>query len=47
MLKRHLASQTLERLLTNELCPAETPDQENPVQRLKQKLQNIGKEEQK
>ena len=47
MLKRHLASQTLERLLTHELCPEETPDQENPVQRLKQKLQNIGKEEQK
>ena len=47
MLKRHLASQTLERLLTNELCPAETPDQENPVQRLKQKLLSIGKEERK
>lgn len=44
MLKRHLASQTLERLLTHELCPEETPDQENPVQRLKQKLQKIGKE---
>ena len=47
MLKRHLASQTLERLLTNELCPVETPDQENPVQRLKQKLLSIGKEERK
>ena len=47
MLKRHLASQTLERLLTNELCPDENPDQENPVQRLKQKLQKIGKEERK
>lgn len=47
MLKRHLASQTLERLLTNELCPEETPDQENPMQRLKQKLQKIGKEERK
>lgn len=47
MLKRHLASQTLERLLTNELCPVETPDQENPVQRLKQKLHSIGKEERK
>lgn len=47
MLKRHLASQTLERLLTNELCPEENPDQENPVQRLKQKLQKIGKEERK
>ena len=47
MLKRHLASQTLERLLTNELCPEENPDQENPMQRLKQKLQKIGKEERK
>ena len=47
MLKRHLASQTLERLLTHELCPEETPDQENPVQKLKQKLQKIGKEERK
>ena len=47
MLKRHLASQTLERLLTHELCPEENPDQENPVQRLKQKLQKIGKEERK
>ena len=47
MLKRHLAPQTLERLLTNELCPEEKPAQENPVQRLKQKLQNIGKEERK
>jgi diadenylate cyclase len=44
MLKRHLASQTLERLLTHELCPEETPTQENPVQRLKEKLQKIGKE---
>ena len=47
MLKRHLASQTLERLLTHELCPEENPDPENPVQRLKQKLQKIGKEERK
>lgn len=47
MLKRHLASQTLKRLLTHELCPEETSDQENPVQRLKQKLQKIGKEERK
>ena len=44
MLKRHLASQTLERLLTHELCPEETPTQENPVQLLKEKLQKIGKE---
>ena len=47
MLKRHLASQTLERLLTHELCPEDNTDQENPVQRLKQKLQKIGKEERK
>ena len=47
MLKRHLASQTLERLLTHELCPEENADPENPVQRLKQKLQKIGKEERK
>ena len=44
MLKRHLAPQTLERLLTNELCPEQTPDQENPVVRLWQKVQKIGKE---
>lgn len=47
MLKRHLASQTLERLLTNELCPEETPDQDNLAVRLRQKLQNMGKEEKK
>ena len=44
MLKRHLAPQTLERLLMNELCPEETPAQENLVVRLRQRLQNIGKE---
>ena len=39
MLKRHLASQTLERLLRNELCPVSQSDApENPVQRLRQKL---------
>lgn len=47
MLKRHLAPQTLERLLLHELCPEETPTQENPVQRLKQKLKKLGKEEKK
>ena len=47
MLKRHLASQTLEKLLTHELCPEETEVQENPVQRLKQKLKKIGKEDHK
>lgn len=47
MLKRHLAPQTLERLLLHELCPEETTNQENPVQRLRQKLKKIGKEEKK
>ena len=47
MLKRHFAPQTLERLLLHELCPEETSDQENPVQRLRQKLKKIGKEEKK
>ena len=39
MLKRHLAPQTLEKLLRNELCPAE-PEQitKNPVLRTMQKL---------
>jgi len=46
MLKRHLAPQTLERLLTNELCNEETPDEENLVVRLRQKLQKKGKGEQ-
>ncbi len=47
MLKRHLAAKTLERLLTQELCPAEQPKQENLVVRLRQKIQKKGKEEQK
>ena len=39
MLKRHLAPQTLEKLLHNELCPAEEVDREkNPVLWLKQKI---------
>ncbi len=46
MLKRHLAPQTLERLLTNELCTEEAPAQENLVVRLRQKLQKKGKGEQ-
>ena len=45
MLKRHLASQTLERLLTNELCPAEAGKDDNLVVKLRQKLQRKGKEE--
>jgi len=47
MLKRHLAPQTLERLLRNELCADETPKQDNLAVRLRQKLQKKGKEEQK
>ena len=47
MLKRHLAPQTLERLLYNELCADETPQEENLVVRLRQKLYKKGKEEKK
>ena len=39
MLKRHLASQTLERLLRNELCPDDGQKEENLVLKLRQKLQ--------
>ncbi len=38
MLKRHLASQTLERLLRNELCPPEEVNENNLAVRLRQKL---------
>ena len=39
MLKRHLAPQTLEKLLHNELCPQQDDDQEKTLaRRLKQKL---------
>ena len=47
MLKRHLAPQTLERLLTNELCPEEQPEEDNLVLRLRQRLQKKEKEERK
>jgi diadenylate cyclase len=47
MLKRHLAPQTLERLLINELCPEDTNKPDSPMVRLRQKLQNIGKGAQK
>lgn len=45
MLKRHLAPQTLEKLLRNELCPEKTEDsaQNSPVQALK-KMANKTKE---
>ena len=47
MLKRHLASQTLEKLLHNELAPEQPETNENAVVRLWQKLQKKDKEEQK
>ena len=47
MLKRHLAAQTLERLLRNELCPEDEDTQENLAVRLKQKLTKKSKEEQR
>ena len=46
MLKRHLAVQTLERLLRNELCHEEEEKEENLVLMLRQKLQKKEKEEQ-
>ena len=47
MLKRHLAPQTLERLLHNELCPEEQQDKDrNPVLMLKQKIAGKRKETQ-
>ena len=45
VLKRHLASQTLERLLRNELCPEEGEQEENLVVKLRQKLQKKEKGE--
>lgn len=44
MLKRHLAPQTLEKLLRNELCPENDQTEENLVVKLKQKLQKKEKE---
>ena len=45
MLKRHLAPQTLDKLLHNELCPqAETDLESNPVLRLKHKIMQSMKE---
>lgn len=43
MLKRHLAPQTLERLLRNELCTEETQEDKNLVQKLRRKLQKTEK----
>ena len=47
MLKRHLAPQTLERLLLHELCPEEEQNQDNLSQRLRQKLHKKSKEDRK
>lgn len=44
MLKRHLAPQTLERLLRNELCPETEQEDENLVLKLRQKLHIKDKE---
>ena len=47
MLKRHLAPQTLERLLRNELCVEEVTQENNLVLMLRQKLQKKEKGEEK
>ena len=47
MLKRHLAPQTLERLLRNELCPETEERPENLAVRLRQKLLRKEKEDNK
>ena len=44
MLKRHLAPQTLERLLRNELCSQTEENEENLAVKLRQKLQKKEKE---
>ena len=46
MLKRHLAGQTLEKLLINELCPKDTQIDQTLVEKLLNKLQFKEKEEQ-
>ena len=45
MLKRHLAPQTLERLLRNELCPEVKEEEKNLIVMLRQKLKNKKKGE--
>ncbi len=44
MLKRHLASKTLEKLLQNELCPVQEEQERNLLLRAKQKLELMKKE---
>lgn len=41
MLKRHLAPQTLERLLYNELCPEEAEEENKLMVRLRQRLHTL------
>ena len=43
MLKRHLAPKTLDRLLRNELCPEENQEEQNLVEKLRQKLKGLEK----
>lgn len=45
MLKRHLAPETLERLLRNELVPAQSEQESNALARLMDKVLSTGKEE--
>ena len=45
VLKRHLATQTLMKLLQNELCPNSEQGEENIVLKLRQKLQKKDKED--
>ena len=47
MLKRHLAPQTLERLLRNELVPQQREQESNALVRLMDKMMSPGKEERK
>ena len=47
MLKRHLASQTLEKMLINELCPKDADVELTLVEKIRQKLQIKDKEAQK
>ena len=47
MLKRHLAPQTLERLLHNELCKDEEQQEQNKLQALRDKIMNKVKKEDK
>ena len=47
MLKRHLAPQTLERLLRNELMPEQEKEDNNVLMRFVDKMMSTGKEERK